>query len=147
MSSPSCAYTLRSDNMSTLQSFFVAQPPAPSRRNPIHLPVTRLHPRIYGTATGWRLPPPFLSQAAYVTVLEAVVVSFHLDVPQFRDAANVSPTLSSFSSGSNALAVVGGDRPSPGGYTHRITIRVDHSTATCFDPADKELYDLWAPKP
>ncbi|KAH9977783.1 hypothetical protein BGW80DRAFT_1455945 [Lactifluus volemus] len=65
----------------------------------------------------------------------------------FRDAANVSPTLSSFSSGSNALAVVGADGTSPGGYTHRIAIRVDHSTATCFDPADKELYELWAPKP
>jgi hypothetical protein len=26
-----------------------------------------------------------------------------------------------------------------------ITIRVDPALATCFDPADKELYDLWAP--
>ncbi|KAI0254691.1 hypothetical protein BJV78DRAFT_1279803 [Lactifluus subvellereus] len=66
----------------------------------------------------------------------------------FREAANVSPTLSSFSSGSNALAPLAGrDGTSLGGHTHRVAIRVDHSIATCFDPADKELYDLWAPKP
>lgn len=26
------------------------------------------------------------------------------------------------------------------------TIRVDPSLLSCFDPSDKELYDLWAPK-
>ncbi|KAH8113277.1 hypothetical protein DFH11DRAFT_330429 [Phellopilus nigrolimitatus] len=28
----------------------------------------------------------------------------------------------------------------------RVIIRVDPTLVTCFDPADKELYDLWAPK-
>ena len=28
----------------------------------------------------------------------------------------------------------------------KVTIRVDPALFTCFDPADKELYDLWAPK-
>ncbi|PPR07049.1 hypothetical protein CVT26_005250 [Gymnopilus dilepis] len=28
----------------------------------------------------------------------------------------------------------------------RILIRSDPTMLTCFDPADKELYDLWAPK-
>ncbi|KAF8266873.1 hypothetical protein EI94DRAFT_1802441 [Lactarius quietus] len=60
----------------------------------------------------------------------------------FRDAANLSPTLSSFSSASN---VTGRDGTGPAAHTHKVSIRVDHSIATCFDPADKELYDLWAP--
>jgi hypothetical protein len=69
------------------------------------------------------------------------------DFPQFREAANVSPTLSSFSSGSNApLASAGRDESSLAPRTRKIVIRVDHSIATCFDPADKELYDLWSPK-
>ncbi|KAG2107900.1 uncharacterized protein F5147DRAFT_695637 [Suillus discolor] len=29
----------------------------------------------------------------------------------------------------------------------KITIRSDIALVTCFDPADKELYTLWAPKP
>ncbi|KAI0638168.1 hypothetical protein C8Q77DRAFT_1153837 [Trametes polyzona] len=29
----------------------------------------------------------------------------------------------------------------------KVTIRVDPALVTCFDPADKELYDLWAPRP
>ncbi|KDR83683.1 hypothetical protein GALMADRAFT_662906 [Galerina marginata CBS 339.88] len=28
----------------------------------------------------------------------------------------------------------------------RVLLRSDPSISTCFDPADKELYDLWAPK-
>ncbi|KAI0005014.1 hypothetical protein BJV74DRAFT_806366 [Russula compacta] len=63
----------------------------------------------------------------------------------FQDAANASPTLSSVSSGSNALVPAG--RVNLGvAHPRKIVIRVDHSIATCFDPADKELYDLWAPK-
>ncbi|KAI0796687.1 hypothetical protein C8Q75DRAFT_802372 [Abortiporus biennis] len=27
-----------------------------------------------------------------------------------------------------------------------LVVRTDHSLVTCFDPQDKELYDLWAPK-
>ncbi|KAJ3722866.1 hypothetical protein FB446DRAFT_782946 [Lentinula raphanica] len=30
--------------------------------------------------------------------------------------------------------------------TRKPIIRSDPSILTCFDPADKELYDLWAPK-
>ncbi|KAI0677602.1 hypothetical protein C8Q78DRAFT_987908 [Trametes maxima] len=29
----------------------------------------------------------------------------------------------------------------------KVTIRADPSIVTCFDPADKELYELWAPSP
>ena len=65
---------------------------------------------------------------------------------QFRDAVNVSPTLSSFSSASNMSALAGRDGSGLATHTHKVSIRVDHSIATCFDPADKELYDLWAPK-
>ncbi|KAI0732957.1 hypothetical protein C8Q72DRAFT_773271, partial [Fomitopsis betulina] len=28
----------------------------------------------------------------------------------------------------------------------KVTIRADPSLVTCFDPVDKELYDLWALK-
>ncbi|PCH41035.1 hypothetical protein WOLCODRAFT_162758 [Wolfiporia cocos MD-104 SS10] len=28
----------------------------------------------------------------------------------------------------------------------KIALRVDPALVTCFDPEDKELYDLWAPK-
>jgi len=65
---------------------------------------------------------------------------------QFHEGVNVSPTLSSFSSSSNVLASAGKDGSNLGAHTHKVAIRVDHSIATCFDPADKELYDLWAPK-
>lgn len=64
---------------------------------------------------------------------------------QFREAANVSPTLSSFSSGSIAPVFGGRDDSSAAPHARKMVIRVDHSIATCFDPADKELYDLWAP--
>lgn len=30
--------------------------------------------------------------------------------------------------------------------TRKVVIRADPALVTCFDPADKELYDLWAPK-
>ncbi|KAJ3874700.1 hypothetical protein F5051DRAFT_416112 [Lentinula edodes] len=30
--------------------------------------------------------------------------------------------------------------------TRKPIIRADPSMLTCFDPADRELYDLWAPK-
>ncbi|TFK23254.1 hypothetical protein FA15DRAFT_705614 [Coprinopsis marcescibilis] len=33
-----------------------------------------------------------------------------------------------------------------GARTRQFDIRADASLMTCFDPADKELYDLWAPK-
>ncbi|KAI0081755.1 hypothetical protein K474DRAFT_1703605 [Panus rudis PR-1116 ss-1] len=33
-----------------------------------------------------------------------------------------------------------------GTSTRKITIRSDPAMITCFDPADKELYDLWAPR-
>ncbi|KAF9780112.1 hypothetical protein BJ322DRAFT_311960 [Thelephora terrestris] len=28
----------------------------------------------------------------------------------------------------------------------RVTLRADPALLTCFDPADRELYDLWAPQ-
>lgn len=28
----------------------------------------------------------------------------------------------------------------------RVTLKADPTLLTCFDPADKELYDLWAPQ-
>jgi len=28
----------------------------------------------------------------------------------------------------------------------RVTLKMDPGLLTCFDPADKELYDLWAPQ-
>ncbi|KAH9035251.1 hypothetical protein EDB84DRAFT_1485502 [Lactarius hengduanensis] len=64
----------------------------------------------------------------------------------FRETANVSPTLSSFSSTGNISALAGRDGSGLATHGHKVSIRVDHSIATCFDPADKELYDLWAPK-
>ncbi|ETW83964.1 hypothetical protein HETIRDRAFT_146686 [Heterobasidion irregulare TC 32-1] len=30
--------------------------------------------------------------------------------------------------------------------THKLTIRADPTMVTCFDPADKELYNLWVPR-
>ncbi|KAN0126833.1 hypothetical protein V8E52_000473 [Russula decolorans] len=63
----------------------------------------------------------------------------------FREVANVSPTLSSFSSSSSAPVFGGRDDSSVAPHARKMVIRVDHSIATCFDPADKELYDLWAP--
>ncbi|KAF4619767.1 hypothetical protein D9613_005025 [Agrocybe pediades] len=32
------------------------------------------------------------------------------------------------------------------GTARRVVIRSDPSMLTCFDPADKELYNLWAPR-
>ncbi|KAH9965935.1 hypothetical protein BC827DRAFT_1265018 [Russula dissimulans] len=64
----------------------------------------------------------------------------------FPDAVNTSPTLSSFSASNTMSLVTGGDEQSPSARPRRIVIRVDPSIATCFDPADKELYDLWASK-
>ncbi|KAI0349417.1 hypothetical protein OH77DRAFT_1594236 [Trametes cingulata] len=30
--------------------------------------------------------------------------------------------------------------------SRKVVIRADPALVTCFDPADRELYDLWAPK-
>ncbi|KAI0375619.1 hypothetical protein BV20DRAFT_933053 [Pilatotrama ljubarskyi] len=30
--------------------------------------------------------------------------------------------------------------------SRKVIIRADPALVTCFDPADKELYDLWAPR-
>ncbi|KAH7887688.1 hypothetical protein F5I97DRAFT_1926109 [Phlebopus sp. FC_14] len=39
-------------------------------------------------------------------------------------------------------------RSHPAGFTgsRKSTIRSDPALVTCFDPADRRLYDLWAPK-
>ncbi|TEB35701.1 hypothetical protein FA13DRAFT_1788313 [Coprinellus micaceus] len=31
-------------------------------------------------------------------------------------------------------------------YGRQTVVRADPALLTCFDPADKELYDLWAPR-
>ena len=35
------------------------------------------------------------------------------------------------------------DTPASG---KRVTLKADPALLTCFDPADKELYELWAPQ-
>lgn len=31
-------------------------------------------------------------------------------------------------------------------HVKRVALKMDPALLTCFDPADKELYDLWAPQ-
>ncbi|KAF9534269.1 hypothetical protein CPB83DRAFT_902222 [Crepidotus variabilis] len=68
-------------------------------------------------------------------------------------AYDSSPTNSTLSdSATNITALrLGGDsqaalRNLTGVASQHIAIRSDPSMLTCFDPADKELYELWAPK-
>ncbi|GBE79723.1 hypothetical protein BKA93DRAFT_758452 [Sparassis latifolia] len=58
---------------------------------------------------------------------------------------DVSPTSSTFT---NMSRTPGGPILSAhlAGPTRKITIRADPSLVTCFDPSDKQVYDLWAPK-
>ncbi|KAF8238734.1 hypothetical protein L208DRAFT_204889 [Tricholoma matsutake] len=35
---------------------------------------------------------------------------------------------------------------STNGSSRQLVVRSDPSLLTCFDPSDKELYDLWAPQ-
>ncbi|KAI0771607.1 hypothetical protein BD413DRAFT_58375 [Trametes elegans] len=72
------------------------------------------------------------------------------EVPQ-GDASPTSSTISNLSrilEPSRSLY-----RPIPstptsafGTPARKVTIRADPAMVTCFDPADRELYDLWAPK-
>ena len=70
---------------------------------------------------------------------------------------NVSPTSSSqsgtlkstdftFASNPNSNMVYRATLANVSGLSRPIVIRSDPTMTTCFDPADKELYDLWAPK-
>ncbi|OSD04232.1 hypothetical protein PYCCODRAFT_1466202 [Trametes coccinea BRFM310] len=72
------------------------------------------------------------------------------ELPQGGDASPTSSTMSSVSRAfepSRSLY-----RPIPSapastfGTPRKVMIRADPAMVTCFDPADKELYDLWAPK-
>ncbi|KAG9080846.1 hypothetical protein FRC06_006078 [Ceratobasidium sp. 370] len=57
---------------------------------------------------------------------------------------DASPTASSVAS-----TLMTPDVPAPAlpmAGRQKITIRSDPALFTCFDPKDKELYDLWAPK-
>ncbi|KAG8746747.1 hypothetical protein FRC10_003730 [Ceratobasidium sp. 414] len=56
---------------------------------------------------------------------------------------DASPTASSVAS---TLAAPDVPAPALPASRHKITIRSDPALFTCFDPKDKELYDLWAPK-
>ncbi|CAL1700727.1 unnamed protein product [Somion occarium] len=68
----------------------------------------------------------------------------------------ISPSSSTISSGSRAFSSTqspfslstlhSGSTFNLDTPARRIMIRADPTLVTCFDPADKELYDLWAPK-
>ncbi|KAM6495831.1 hypothetical protein JOM56_008537 [Amanita muscaria] len=65
--------------------------------------------------------------------------------------SNASPTSTYSESTEHPLRLYNGSRTS-GFATPFVTparrplLRTDPTLLTCFDPADKELYDLWAPK-
>ncbi|KAH9899888.1 hypothetical protein C8Q73DRAFT_787733 [Cubamyces lactineus] len=69
-------------------------------------------------------------------------------------AGDASPTSSTISNLSRILEPSRSlYRPIPsappsafGTPARKVTIRADPALVTCFDPADRELYDLWAPK-
>ncbi|KAA1466427.1 hypothetical protein DENSPDRAFT_831250 [Dentipellis sp. KUC8613] len=71
---------------------------------------------------------------------------------EYEAPGDISPTSSTFSS-----ATAFSDRLGPSHTysslnvmaappVYKMTIRANPAISTCFDPADKELYDLWAPK-
>ena len=55
--------------------------------------------------------------------------------------AQIPPIPFGLSTISSSIAVANLDPTKRG-----IKIRADPALVTCFDPSDKELYDLWAPK-
>ncbi|KAI0335448.1 hypothetical protein GY45DRAFT_799162 [Cubamyces sp. BRFM 1775] len=69
-------------------------------------------------------------------------------------AGDASPTSSTISNLSRILEPSRSlYRPIPsappsafGTPARKVTVRADPALVTCFDPADRELYDLWAPK-
>ncbi|KZT12471.1 uncharacterized protein LAESUDRAFT_718729 [Laetiporus sulphureus 93-53] len=75
--------------------------------------------------------------------------------PRHGEATNASNatltsstvTLSASLASSTLLTSSSFDTFSSFAALHRkVVIRADPSVNTCFDPADKELYDLWSPK-
>ena len=74
-----------------------------------------------------------------------------LPTHQPGDASPTSTTLSNqsrsvFSRPSIPLSLSSALAPTFDLPRGKVTIRADPAIVTCFDPADKELYDLWAPK-
>ncbi|CAA7259819.1 unnamed protein product [Cyclocybe aegerita] len=66
--------------------------------------------------------------------------------PRTVEETSPSSTLSgSVSGGPLRLDTRLSMRNIPGVPTRALVVRADPSMLTCFDPADKELYDLWAP--
>ncbi|KAH9853491.1 hypothetical protein C2E23DRAFT_728155 [Lenzites betulinus] len=75
------------------------------------------------------------------------------ELPQGGDASPTSSTISNLSrilEPSRSLYRPIPSAPSSAFGTpasaRKVVIRADPALVTCFDPADKELYDLWAPK-
>ncbi|KAH9844289.1 uncharacterized protein C8Q71DRAFT_852787 [Rhodofomes roseus] len=67
--------------------------------------------------------------------------------PTPGDASPTSTTLSSvFNRSSIPLSASSALSSNFDNPKRKITIRADPTLVTCFDTADKELYDLWAPK-
>ncbi|KAI0774254.1 hypothetical protein C8Q74DRAFT_1368752 [Fomes fomentarius] len=68
------------------------------------------------------------------------------------DASPTSSTISNFStrvlepSRSLYRSIPSAPPSALGTPARKVTIRADPAILTCFDPSDKELYDLWVPK-
>ncbi|KAI0699459.1 hypothetical protein BC835DRAFT_1412643 [Cytidiella melzeri] len=117
-------------------------------------------------ASSTRLTSPFTSPGRDVpTDPDASLRNRRPSTPQPgspRPAENASPPSSATASTSGNISRALDSRPSLrlsalqsaqnmqlmniGTPVRKLVVRSDPSIVTCFDPADKELYELWAPK-
>ncbi|TFY68613.1 hypothetical protein EVG20_g3478 [Dentipellis fragilis] len=79
--------------------------------------------------------------------LNSLHMAGEYDIP-----GDISPTSSTFSTSTSFSDRLGPSHTfsslnvTAAPPVHKLTIRTNPTISTCFDPADKELYDLWAPK-
>ncbi|KAH6914849.1 hypothetical protein BKA70DRAFT_1419807 [Coprinopsis sp. MPI-PUGE-AT-0042] len=70
------------------------------------------------------------------------------DTPSSKEQPNLNDSPTSTFSASSSIRI-DPSKPYRNAFTsttsNKVFIRADPSLLTCFDPADKELYNLWAP--
>lgn len=103
-----------------------------------------------------RLDDPISQMCIHLTTRQAHLPDLFVTVylTSAQPTSDESPTSATFSSDSSKLndssrstfQRLMSTPLSLGTPGRKVVVRSDPSLVTCFDPADKELYDLWVPK-
>ena len=120
-----------------------------NQEHPQHASAVNPTPRAQTPAISEVVSRGHVPAMRYATATSRATI--YLPTHQPGDASPTSTTLSNqsrsvFSRPSIPLSLSSALAPTFDLPRGKVTIRTDPAIVTCFDPADRELYDLWAPK-